>query len=128
MDRDPSQRELDEGTRRDLTRLADGSLEEYPRAQLEARLDASPALRAALERQRMGAATVRGLDLEAPASLRARIESAAASTRRGGARRGRRPDFWARKPERARRGRSRGPTTHRAGGGGPVQPEAARRR
>src|SRR5262245_15934107 len=81
MDRDPSQRELDEGTRRDLTRLADGSLEEYPRAQLEARLDASPALRAALERQRMGAATVRGLDLEAPASLRARIESAAASTR-----------------------------------------------
>ncbi|HEX3293316.1 MAG TPA: hypothetical protein VHR38_06215 [Solirubrobacterales bacterium] len=79
MDRDRSQREPDERTRRDLTRLADGSLEGYPRVQLEARLAASPTLRAALERQRAGAAAIRGLELEAPASLRARIASATAS-------------------------------------------------
>jgi hypothetical protein len=83
MDRDPSKTELDEHTRRDLARLADGSLDGYPRAELEARLASSPALRAALERQRVGAAALRGLDLDAPTSLRARIAAqAAAPTRR----------------------------------------------
>ena len=83
MDRDPSQIELDERTRRDLASLADGSLEGYPRAELEARLAGSPGLRAALERQREGAAALRNLDLRAPANLRARIaaESPAAPPR-----------------------------------------------
>ena len=80
MERDPSQRELDEATRRDLARLADGSLEGRPRARLEARLAGSVSLRAAFERQRAGAAALRGLELEAPASLRARIAAQTAST------------------------------------------------
>ena len=80
MDHDPSQSELDERARRDLTRLADGSLEGFPRAELEARLAGSPSLRAALERQRAGAAALRGLELEAPASLRVGISVNAASS------------------------------------------------
>jgi hypothetical protein len=83
MDRDPSQTELDERTRRDLARLADGSLEGNPRAELEGRLAGSPALRAALERQRAGVAALRGLDLEAPASLRSRIAAEAETPARG---------------------------------------------
>jgi hypothetical protein len=77
MDRDPSQTELDERTRRDLARLADGSLDGYARAELDARLANSPALRAAFERQRAGAAALRGLGIEAPASLRTRIAAGA---------------------------------------------------
>jgi anti-sigma factor RsiW len=73
MSGDPSHRELDEQTRRELAGLADGTLEGYPRAELEARLAGSPALRAALQRQRAGATALRELDLEAPTSLRARI-------------------------------------------------------
>ena len=87
MDRDPSQTELDERTRRDLARLADGSLEGHPRRELEARLAGSPALRAALERQRRGFAALRGLDLEAPASLRSRIAAPATTPARGAHRR-----------------------------------------
>ncbi|HSD23616.1 MAG TPA: hypothetical protein VLB79_04745 [Solirubrobacterales bacterium] len=90
MERDPAQRELDENTRRDLTRLADGSLEGYARAELERRLAGSPALRAALERQRAGAAALRGLELEAPAALRARIAAKAAGASDGSTRRPRR--------------------------------------
>jgi hypothetical protein len=70
--------DLDERTRRDLARLADGSLDGYARAGLEARLASSPALRVALERQRAGASALRGLTIEAPASLRARIAAEAA--------------------------------------------------
>jgi len=88
MDRDPSHAELDERTRRDLARLADGSLQGHPRAQLEARLAGSPALRAALERQRAGVAALRGLDLEAPALLRTRIAAEAAPRSRPERRRG----------------------------------------
>jgi hypothetical protein len=73
MDRDPSTTELDERTRRELTRLADGTLDEYERVELEARLAASPPLRAALERQRAGTDALRDLNLTAPASLRTRI-------------------------------------------------------
>ena len=73
MDHDRSQRELDERTRRDLARLSDGSLQDAPRTELESRLAVSPALRAALDRQHAGAAALRGLDLEAPLSLRARL-------------------------------------------------------
>jgi anti-sigma factor RsiW len=73
LNRDHSQRELDERTRRELAALADGSLEGFSRAELEARLASSPVLRAALAQQRAGASALRGLTLEAPASLRARI-------------------------------------------------------
>jgi hypothetical protein len=73
MNGDRSHTGLDERTRRELASLADGSLEGYPRAELEARLAASPTLRASYERQRAGAAAIRGLSLEASASLRARI-------------------------------------------------------
>ena len=73
MNGDRSQRDLNERTRGDLASLADDSLKGSPRAELEARLAASPTLRAAFERQRAGAAALRGLSLEAPMSLRARI-------------------------------------------------------
>jgi hypothetical protein len=82
MNGDRSHRELDERTRRELVSLADGSLEGHPRAELEARLAASPDLRAAFERQRAGAAALRRLSLDAPASLRTRIAAEAESTPR----------------------------------------------
>jgi hypothetical protein len=82
MDRDPSTTELDERTRRDLARLADGSLGGYDRAELEARLGGSPSLRAAFERQRAGATALRGLNLEAPDSLRAQIPAEPATSSR----------------------------------------------
>ena len=92
MARDPTQRELDEATRQDLARLADGSLEGHPRAELVTRLVGSAPLRAALERQRAGGAALRGLELEAPASLRARIAAQTTSAPERPARRpGRRP-------------------------------------
>jgi anti-sigma factor RsiW len=87
MERDHSKTQFDEQTRRDLARLADGSLEGYRRAELEARLAGSPALRAALERQRTGAAALRGLDLDAPISLRTRLAAQAAAPARHGWRR-----------------------------------------
>lgn len=86
MEPNPSQRKLDEDTRRDLARLADGSLEGHPRTELEIRLTGSASLRAALERQRAGAAALRGLELDAPGSLRARIVAQTASTSNGAAR------------------------------------------
>jgi hypothetical protein len=73
VNRDHSHTELDEATQRDLARLADGSLPTGERAELEARVAASPTLRAALERQRSAVTTLRGLDLPAPARLRARV-------------------------------------------------------
>jgi hypothetical protein len=78
---------LDERTERELAALADGSLPGRRRKALEARVAASPELRAALERQRSGAAALRGLDLVAPAGLRRRVEAErsrpSASVRRG---------------------------------------------
>jgi anti-sigma factor RsiW len=73
MNGDRSHRDLNERTRGDLASLADGSLKDSPRAELEARVAASPTLRAAFERQRAGAAALRGLSLEAPMSLRTQI-------------------------------------------------------
>jgi hypothetical protein len=87
MDRDPGQTELDERTRQGLARLADGSLHGYERAELEARVASSPKLRAALERQRAGAAALRGLELEAPAELRARVAAHRETRRRSPRRR-----------------------------------------
>jgi hypothetical protein len=82
MNRDSSHRGLDERTRRELASLADGSLEGHPRAELEARLAASPTLRSAVERQRAGAAALRGLSLETPGSLRTRIAAEAPTSPR----------------------------------------------
>src|SRR5689334_12014729 len=82
MDRDPANNGLDEHTRQDLARLAHGSLEGYARAELEARLAGSPKLRSALERQRAGAAALRGISLEAPAALRTRIAAKATAPSR----------------------------------------------
>jgi hypothetical protein len=65
----------DERTERELAALADGSLQGARREALEARVAASPALRAALERQRSALAALRGLDLPAPHGLRQRIEA-----------------------------------------------------
>jgi hypothetical protein len=87
MNGDRSHRELDERTRREMASLADGSLEGRPRAELEARIAGSPTLRAAFERQRTGAAALRGLNLQAPASLRARLVAEAPAHSRGTARR-----------------------------------------
>jgi hypothetical protein len=74
--------EFDERTIRALASLADGSLQGYERAELEARLASSPRLRAALEQQRAGAAALRGLELRAPSELRARVSAQRVSARR----------------------------------------------
>lgn len=67
----------------DLCALADGTLPAERRAEVEARVAASPALQALLERQRRAVAAVRSLEAdEAPESLRAAVER---RTRGGGA-------------------------------------------
>jgi hypothetical protein len=66
--------EIPEQTLRDLARLADGSLQGRARVALERQVNASPTLQDALERQRVGGAALRGLKLETPAGLRARID------------------------------------------------------
>ena len=79
---DMSEREM-----ADLCAFADGSLPARRRAEIEARLAASPHLRELVERQRLSLAATRTLAAEPlPASLAARIESGAPSRK---ARRGR---------------------------------------
>jgi hypothetical protein len=75
MNEHPSENPLDERTERELTQLADGALGVNERGALEDRIAASPALAAAFERQQTAGAALRGLDLAAPAGLRARIEA-----------------------------------------------------
>jgi hypothetical protein len=82
MSQDPTENELDEKTLRRLAQLADGSLQGRARADLEARVADSPALRAALERQRTAATVLRGLDLQATPALRTRIAAERASVSR----------------------------------------------
>jgi hypothetical protein len=65
--------QFSEQDQRDLVALADGKLQGRRLESLEARVAESPALSAALDRQRVGLAARRGLDLAAPAGLRARI-------------------------------------------------------
>jgi len=73
---------LSEDQLADLARLADGTLPAERRAEVEARVAASPQLSSIVERQRMALEAVRGTaDIGAPARLRAQIE------RRRGARR-----------------------------------------
>ena len=70
---DAHEQELTERTIRDLARLADGSLQGRDRTALEERVAASPALQAALERQRAGVSALRGLEIQTPTGLKARI-------------------------------------------------------
>jgi hypothetical protein len=73
MSPDSQHQELDEATIRRLAQLADGSLRGPERDELEAEVALSPALGAALERQRAGMHALRGLDLQASPGLRERI-------------------------------------------------------
>jgi hypothetical protein len=66
----------------DVTALADGSLPERRRAQVERRVAGSPELSAMLERQRRALHAVRAAAVPAPPSLRARVGAAAAPRRR----------------------------------------------
>ncbi len=66
---------LDERDRRELTALADGKLAGRRRASAEARLERSPGLRRALERQRLAVAALAAIEAPAPAALRARLAS-----------------------------------------------------
>ncbi|HEX2125381.1 MAG TPA: hypothetical protein VHF45_02330 [Thermoleophilaceae bacterium] len=61
----------------DLTALADGSLAGRRLARLEELLGHAPELRRELDRQRRAVAAIRSVDLVAPTSLRARVESLA---------------------------------------------------
>lgn len=74
--------EIPERTIRELARLADGSLQGEARDVLEEKISASPTLRAAMERQRAGVAALRGLELQTPPGLRARILSERATPSR----------------------------------------------
>ncbi len=87
MSPDPARHVLDERTLRRLAQLADGSLQGWERAELEADVAHSPTLRAALERQRTGAAALRGLDLRATPGLRARIAAQSTASSRPARRR-----------------------------------------
>jgi hypothetical protein len=60
---------------RRLTALADGTLPARQRRRLERRLTRAPELGAELERQRRAVAALRRVDVAAPASLRAGVES-----------------------------------------------------
>jgi hypothetical protein len=79
---DAYKEEIPERTMRDLARLADGSLQGRAREALEEEVSASPTLRAALERQRAGVTALRGLELQAPPGLRARIRAERATPSR----------------------------------------------
>ena len=75
--------------RPELARLADGSLPADRRRALEDEVARSPELGALLAEQQLAASVVRGLDVTAPASLRAGVERTARERSRGrrGARR-----------------------------------------
>jgi hypothetical protein len=73
--KDPGAEGLTDRRLGDLAALADGSLGGRRRSEIEAMVEASPELRAALDRQRTAAAALRGLDLPAPLALRERIEA-----------------------------------------------------
>lgn len=85
----------------ELAALADGSLPAERRAQLRARIDASPELTAALAEQERAVTMLRALDEPAPSALRARVGeltsgpgSTARARRAGGWALGRRSVFY----------------------------------
>jgi hypothetical protein len=71
--------EIPERTKRQLVRLADGSLQGRARTALEQKVAASPTLRAALERQRAAVGALRGLEVQTPVGLRARLQAQGAT-------------------------------------------------
>ena len=73
--------EIPERTLRELARLADGSLHGRARTALEQQVAASPGLRAALERQRAAVGALRGLEVQTPVGLRARVQAQGAAPR-----------------------------------------------
>lgn len=79
--RDPG---LDERTMRELARLADGNLQGRRRAKLERRIESSPELAAALERQLAAITVLRDLRTPAPPGLRARIAGELSRTEQRG--------------------------------------------
>jgi anti-sigma factor RsiW len=75
--------ELSTRDQADLSALADGTLPEDRRAEVEARVAASPRLQELLQRQRQAVTSLRLLTTEAPpASLRAAVEAHTRPTRR----------------------------------------------
>jgi plasmid stabilization system protein ParE len=77
----------------ELTRLADGSLPEPDRAELRARVEGSPELRAQLRDQERAVKLVSATgEIAAPASLRASVEELADGATRGRSRRDRAAD------------------------------------
>ena len=124
MDPENGHPKLDERTLQRLTQLADGTLEGPERAELEARVAASPALSAALERQRAGSSALRGLDLQASPALRERI--AAPSARRARPARRRRLAIPATLAGAAAAAALAAVVLLPAGGGNPTVVEAAR--
>jgi hypothetical protein len=71
---------LGERELRRLTSLADGTLPAWRRTRLQRWLAQAPERRAELERQRHAVSALRRIDVGAPASLRARVESAHAAS------------------------------------------------
>jgi hypothetical protein len=82
MSPEPTDHEFDEATMRRLAQLADGSLQDPERAELEADVAGSPTLAAALERQRTAVRALRDLDFQAGPALRERISSQGAAPSR----------------------------------------------
>ncbi|HMK91999.1 MAG TPA: hypothetical protein VK576_03280, partial [Thermoleophilia bacterium] len=77
--------ELSERDRADLCALADGTLPSTRRAEVEARVAASPELQRLLARQRLSLSATQALcDEPVPDSLRAAVEAAAAARRPAG--------------------------------------------
>ncbi len=76
--RDRDHDNLDERSRRELTALADGSLSGRRRTAVEARVERSPELRLALERQQLAVTALGTIEPPAPAALRARLTGSAA--------------------------------------------------
>ncbi len=92
MEREPAD-DLSDEELADLAQLADGTLDAARRPEVEARVAASPALAAVVERQGAALDALRATaDVGAPARLRAEVERARGG-RRAGAGRARRPLF-----------------------------------
>jgi anti-sigma factor RsiW len=74
-DLSPEHTEIDDQTAAELTALADETIDASAREALERRIAESPVLQRALERQRSGVAAIRTLRVEAPLSLRERVDA-----------------------------------------------------
>ncbi|MDX6672539.1 MAG: hypothetical protein QOI91_2902 [Solirubrobacteraceae bacterium] len=75
MERDPDQPSLTDRERAELAALADGTLSPRRQAEVQARVDASRALRGAVDEQRRARAAIRGAAEPAPAALRTSVQA-----------------------------------------------------